>query len=123
MIGASWDDPRYDWLGDTYSSHVNSTFWRLHGWVDDRIEDWKKANQVTGEIQWKGTWVGKPMAEMEQGSFMMPMSDHMGHDMEQASGTMDEMERLAALIARTGRVCHFYDDVTLRSVQSRSAGR
>jgi hypothetical protein len=82
--------------------------------VDDRIEDWKKANQVT-EIQWKGTWTGKPMAEMDQGSFMMSMPDHMGHDMGDASGTMDEMEHLAS---GTDRADHFYDDVTLRSVQS-----
>lgn len=31
-IGPKWDDPAYDWLGDTYSSHVNSTFWKVHGW-------------------------------------------------------------------------------------------
>ncbi|MFP5318881.1 MAG: Tat pathway signal protein [Acidimicrobiia bacterium] len=56
-IDTRWDDPSYDWLGDTYSSHVNHHFWKLHGWVDDRIEDWCRANDVE-EIDWVGTWVG-----------------------------------------------------------------
>ena len=38
VIEARWDDTRYDFLGDTYSSHVNPIFWKLHGWIDDRIE-------------------------------------------------------------------------------------
>lgn len=56
-ISAQWDDPAYNYLGDTYSSHVNPVFWKLHGWVDDRIEDWRRANGVD-EIQWSGDWVG-----------------------------------------------------------------
>lgn len=58
-IDPLWDDPRYDHLADTYSSHVNPVFWSLHGWADDRIEDWKAANGVYGNAFWKGTWVGK----------------------------------------------------------------
>jgi hypothetical protein len=58
-IDAQWDDPRYDFLDDTYSSHVNPAFWSLHGWVDDRVEDWKLANGVYGNAFWKGTWVGR----------------------------------------------------------------
>lgn len=48
-----WDDPKYDYLGDVYSSHVNPVFWRLHGWVDDRIEDWFNAHEASkqGEIE------------------------------------------------------------------------
>jgi hypothetical protein len=68
-IRTLWDDPKYDWLGEFYSSHVNPVFWRLHGWVDDRIEDWFHAHQAAhpGEIEratvqgvnWfkKGKWV------------------------------------------------------------------
>jgi hypothetical protein len=50
---AKWDDPKYDYLGDFYSSHVNPLFWRLHGWVDDRIEDWFNAHEAAqpGEIE------------------------------------------------------------------------
>jgi hypothetical protein len=58
-IDIRWDDPSYDYLGDTYSSHVNDVFWKIHGWVDNRIEDWKNAHEITGPIQWKGTWVGQ----------------------------------------------------------------
>ncbi|MCY9582571.1 Tat pathway signal protein [Paenibacillus alvei] len=56
-IDSRWDNPQYDYLGDTYSSHVNPIFWKLHGWVDNRIEDWKNANEVL-DIQWIGTWEG-----------------------------------------------------------------
>lgn len=58
LIDTRWDSPSYDYLGDTYSSHVNSIFWKLHGWIDNRIEDWKIAHGITGDIQWTGTWVG-----------------------------------------------------------------
>lgn len=107
-IDASWDDAQYDWLGDTYSSHVNPVFWKLHGWVDDRIEDWKRANHIGGDIAWKGTWTGKPAAD---GSFDMM---DMGH------GMLDELEHLVGLVARSGHICHFYDDVSLS--RTRRAG-
>ena len=43
---SKWLDPEYDYLGETFSSHVNPIFWRLHGWVDDRIEDWYRAQEA-----------------------------------------------------------------------------
>ncbi|MGF1482229.1 MAG: hypothetical protein ACFB4I_22580 [Cyanophyceae cyanobacterium] len=64
-----WDRPEYDFLGEFYSSHVNPVFWRLHGWVDDRINDWFSAHEAAhpGEVvktviqgvDWfeKGQWV------------------------------------------------------------------
>lgn len=58
-IPAEWDDPRYDFLTETYSSHVNPIFWKLHGWIDDRVENWKVANGVFGDDFWRGTWLGK----------------------------------------------------------------
>jgi hypothetical protein len=58
-VAKRWDAPKYDWLGDFYSSHVNSIFWKLHGWVDERIADWKRANGISGAYRWKGTWSGK----------------------------------------------------------------
>lgn len=50
---AKWLQPTYDYLGETFSSHVNPVFWRLHGWVDERIEDWFNAHETAhpGEIQ------------------------------------------------------------------------
>lgn len=48
-----WLKPEYDYLGETFSSHLNPVFWRLHGWVDDRIDDWYKAHEAAhpGEIK------------------------------------------------------------------------
>lgn len=40
-----WFKAENDHLGATFSSHVNPVFWRLHGWVDDRIEDWFRAQE------------------------------------------------------------------------------
>lgn len=61
-----WDAPSYDWLADTYSSHVSPVFWKIHGWIDNRIEDWMQANGHT-EIQWVGTWLGPMSHEMASG--------------------------------------------------------
>lgn len=51
-IDEKWDGPNYDFLGETYSSHVNPIFWRLHKWVDSIIEEWFMAHDihVPGEI-------------------------------------------------------------------------
>jgi hypothetical protein len=58
-VDPRFDEPDYDYLADTYSSHVNPIFWKLHGWVDARIDDWMKANEVTGN-PWtvKDPWTG-----------------------------------------------------------------
>jgi hypothetical protein len=111
-IDAKWDASEYDWLGDTYSSHVHSTFWKLHGWVDDRIDDWAKANGVVDHIQWQGTWLGKT-SHPPHNSFarlfatVTDAQDHHHHD------NLKEMHEVARLIAKTGHFCHFYDDVML----------
>lgn len=47
-ISVKWDDPKYDYLGEFYSSHVHPDFWRLHGWVDARINDWFAAHLAAG---------------------------------------------------------------------------
>jgi hypothetical protein len=57
-IDPRWDDPAYNYLGDLYASHVNPLFWKLRGWVDDRVEDWKLARGVVGDIEWEGAWAG-----------------------------------------------------------------
>ncbi|MGF7212771.1 hypothetical protein GGE65_007406 [Skermanella aerolata] len=68
-LAAKWNDPRNDYLGDFYSSHVNPIFWKLHGWIDDRIEDWFRAHEAARPgavgrrthkgVDWfeKGEWV------------------------------------------------------------------
>lgn len=63
-VGREWDEPAYDFLGDTYSNHVNPLFWKIHGWVDDRVENWRRVHGISGDIQWKGTWTGP---EVRQG--------------------------------------------------------
>jgi hypothetical protein len=105
-IDPKWDLVSYDWLGDTYSSHVNSVFWKIHGWVDDRIEAWKSANGVTGEIAWKGTWVGKmPMHPASTSLHAMLAGGHEHHD----HGS--ELTSLVQIIQRSGFFRHFYDRI------------
>lgn len=84
-IGEQWDATAYNYLGDTYSSHVNYIFWKLHGWMDDRIEDWKLANGVTAEIAWKGTWVGP--------------TDHQHHEPHDAADAVARVARTRAALA------------------------
>jgi len=112
-IDGSWDRPEYDWLGDTYSSHVNSVFWKLHGWVDDRINDWATANGVLGEIPWQGKWVGKLPSHPVPHSFVTVMAERFDSiDMHgHVHGDVREMAEAIRIIARTGLFCHFYDDV------------
>jgi hypothetical protein len=81
-IGPAWDDSRYDWLDDTYSSHVNPIFWKLHGWVDDRVTDWANAHRgevsarKLGGVEWfePGKWV--QVAEPWIGGFAMDIGEH-----------------------------------------------
>ncbi|MBI4962568.1 MAG: Tat pathway signal protein [Desulfomonile tiedjei] len=114
-IDLQWDDPAYDWLGDTYSSHVNSIFWKLHGWVDDRINDWAAANNVTGPIPWQGTWVGKMPTHPVPHSFVTVLAERAGAiDMRgHRYGDIEELVEVVRLIARTGKFCHFYDEVAV----------
>lgn len=126
-IEERWDDPRYDFLGDTYSSHVNPVFWSLHGWVDDRIEDWKAANGVYGNNFWKGRWVGKMPAHHapQPAEPSLPATGGVTHHAEpptsapvpapaapatvgdsHASGEKDEMEHLVTMIGKCG---NFYE--------------
>jgi hypothetical protein len=63
-----WNIERYDHLADPYAAHVNPIFWRLHGWVDQRIDEWLAEKNLTLEadctgktrcISWKSdVWSG-----------------------------------------------------------------
>lgn len=57
-IARRWDTPTYEYLGDTYSSLVNPLFWKINGWMDDRVEHWRLVHGLSVDIEWKGTWVG-----------------------------------------------------------------
>ncbi|QHT65337.1 hypothetical protein GXP67_00935 [Rhodocytophaga rosea] len=68
-INKKWDAVEYNFLGETYSSHVNPIFWRLHKWVDSIIDEWYLAHKNISDtrvktvklnsIDWfeKGEWV------------------------------------------------------------------
>ena len=91
-FSTKWDNPRYNALLEFYSSHVNPIFWRLHGWIDDRIDDWYEAHERVhpgevvrkrrGAVQWfePGRWVqvAKPWVWPAQfpGGGHGPHSDH-----------------------------------------------
>lgn len=109
-IDAKWDDARYDWLGDTYSSHVNATFWKLHGWVDERMNDWYAANQDTGqvhEINLRGVrWFTGPLVKVTDpwsGGMDFGTGEHGIHHVK-------EMENVAKIILGLASHYHFYDD-------------
>ena len=74
IIDFQFDDPSYNYLADTYSSHVIPIFWKLHGWIDDRIEDWKNAHGITGDIQWTGTWMGHMHGNMNANLLLKDLS-------------------------------------------------
>lgn len=56
-----------DYLGAPFSSHVNKHFWKLHGWIDERIGDWERANDKKADLS--EAWAGpahhllQPMAD------------------------------------------------------------
>ncbi len=65
----AFNHPSNNSLAGTYTSHVNPNFYRLHGYVDARIQTWLKAHDFDkiAEIcpaydskcyQWKRTWDG-----------------------------------------------------------------
>jgi len=106
-----WDDPKYDYLGDFYSSHVHPLFWKLHGWVDDRIEDWFNAHEAihAGEIEryeyqgvkWfkPGKWVqvSKPYYWPEQ-----QHHDHHVNDQDEIDAMLKVMEIIRILVQGPG---------------------
>jgi len=104
-----WDDPKYDYLGDFYSSHVNPVFWRLHGWVDDRIDDWFNAHEGShpGEIEryeYKGVSWFKPGKWVQVSEpFYWPENHghtHTGSDFSSIENMLKVMEIIEEAIQR-----------------------
>lgn len=110
-IDPKWDKATYNWLGDTYSSHVNPVFWKLHGWVDRRIDDWAAANGIQGSIQWQGTWVGPMPHDAPAGSVFTLMPAHHTMGGPHHTDHLANMVALAKILRGTGVACHFYDRV------------
>ena len=112
-FGADWNDPRYDYLGEFYSSHVNPVFWRLHGWVDARIDDWYAAQeeaqpgrikrQALAGIAWfavNAPWVqvAKPLAGT--GDMAMGSTTEHHHHGGGVQAMLDVMEIVKQAFAR-----------------------
>ena len=71
-------DPANDWLYDPWSSHVNETFWKLHGWIDERIAGWEQANSAVANLSnaWTGPALIHPHAvrDLETVETLEPLS-------------------------------------------------
>lgn len=67
------DDPRNDYLGSTYSSHVNVAFWKLHGWIDERIAQWESAAGKKADFSnsWSGPAHVHHMAKSDAPEFVL----------------------------------------------------
>ena len=117
-IDPQWDNPSYNWLGDTYSSHVHSTFWKLHGWCDDRIDQWMNANGVQGDVLWQGKWVGRmpshPAPNTLHAALSIPNDSH--KEMHHGHDHISDMELAVKAIMQSGEVCHFYDEVEVPNI-------
>jgi hypothetical protein len=44
------------WLGSPFSIHVNSHFWKLHGWIDDQTYAWEDTRREEADLSdgWEG---------------------------------------------------------------------
>jgi hypothetical protein len=111
-IPTEWDDLSYDYLGDTYSSHVNPIFWYLHGWVDQCIDRWQEANRLD-KIEWVGTWVGKlpPVPQIRPNNFIRLMHEHEHGDDQTHNHHLHEMIEVVKLIGECGIFTEFYSDL------------
>src|SRR5262249_48387819 len=95
-IDEGWDRPEYDYLGDTYSAHVNPVFWKLHLWIDDPINDWSEAHhgavepREIGGIPWfaVGPLVG--VAQPWVGAFSVAQPQDGEKDVQTGSGDADK---------------------------------
>jgi hypothetical protein len=97
-VDAHFDEPSYNWLADFYSSHVNPIFWKLHGWVDARIDDWMRANQRTGPVPWTVTpWVG-PMPPGHEHHTMARHTLRAPADKTEADALRGQIDDLEAMI-------------------------
>jgi len=63
-MGQDINDVRNDWLASPYASHVNILFWKIHGWINDRVDDWARANNAVKEVDalFKSAFTGPEMS-------------------------------------------------------------
>jgi hypothetical protein len=83
----------YDDLFDEFSSNLHPVFWRLHGWIDDRIDDWANAhgNDVTkapvGGVPW-----------FQRGRPWVAVAEPWLGDTDESHQAMMRMERVLQII-------------------------
>jgi hypothetical protein len=131
-IDKKWDDPRYDFLADEYSSHTHPIFFRIHGWVDDRISDWMIANGVrigfhTSMVDpdWRGKWEGVkpeepapppvghgPAANVAAPAHLShehaPGHGHGHHHNHGDAAYLERLEKAVSVVLSSGRIHHPY---------------
>lgn len=87
-----WDDPKYDTLFDEYSAHVTPIFFRLHKWIDNRINDWAEAHGIPQEMTQMGfPW---PKYDGKWVQVQKPWTGAFGHEHTDA---VTKAKRLAAM--------------------------
>lgn len=120
-ISTVWDDVRYDWLPDSYASHVSPLFWKLHGWINDRVDQWARANNLS-VIRWTGFWTGGPMTSVAnmigasaKSVAMTGMSNNLRgsatHDSSEDSENV--MDQVMQILANEDFESSFADDVQI----------
>ena len=99
-IDKKWDDPKNDDLFDFYSSHVHPTFWRLHGWIDDRIEDWAKVHPSIKRVDLNGVpWFAVDGSNvLADTPFSWPGNDH--HHHHDSHDDIKVMEEVMAIMQK-----------------------
>lgn len=124
-VDPKWDDPSNDDLGDFYSSHVHPTFWRIHGWIDDRIQDWARAN--AGRVT-TATVDGVPWFKADgklvqvRDPFYWPAGGHHHHHGDGDDADVNAMEEVMAIMQEVlERPAPTAARVTLTGLGGRSA--
>ena len=116
-VDAKWDDPKNDELNDTYSAPVNPVFWKLHQWVDDRIEDWAEANaraikrKTVGGVDWFDVCGGVGVSDPWTGAF--PTTHH--------NGGMGDEQKLLAEMEKTFEIVTTRVYAPTKSIQKASS--
>jgi hypothetical protein len=90
-VDAKWDVPAYNWLGDFYSAHVHPTFWKIHGWVENRVTDWRKANSMD-TVFFIGTWEGGPTGAFEDLAKVSSIDENSVETSESTSDDTSDVE-------------------------------
>jgi len=125
-VDERWDHPSNDYMGDFHSSHVNPLFWKLHGWADDRIEDWFRAHEASnpGQVERKTlkgvSWFAKGPWVLKNNPFAWPEAsgrhDHSDHSHD---GADQEVEAMLKVMKRLQEI----DQRTQPAMLARAAGQ